>query len=286
MTNSTHVEILRQGLDIWNLWRKEHPEIKPQLNGVRLRSAMLRNYDLSNANLIGADLRDSNFRHTDLSGADLNAVKAHRCFFSNSRFTNTCFKQTVLYETVFANVDLSQATYLDTCIHKGPSVVDNRTLAKTKNLPIEFLRGCGLPDSVINTDIVESYWSCFISYSSKDQEFADMLYNDLQVNGVRCWFAPKDIRIGDKFRFIIDEAIHETEILLIVLSKNSIQSNWVEKEVETAFEKESAKMAPVLFPIRLDDAVLKTNQPWASDIRRIRHIGDFTNSTFGVDVTY
>ena len=161
-------------------------------------------------------------------------------------------------------------------VFKGPSVVDNRTLAKTKNLPIEFLRGCGLPDSVINTDIVESYWSCFISYSSKDQEFADMLYNDLQVNGVRCWFAPKDIRIGDKFRFIIDEAIHETEILLIVLSKNSIQSNWVEKEVETAFEKESAKMAPVLFPIRLDDAVLKTNQPWASDIRRIRHIGDFT----------
>ena len=38
------------------------------------------------------------------------------------------------------------------------------------------------------------YFSCFISYSTHDQEFADRLYADLQAKGVRCWFAPHDIQ--------------------------------------------------------------------------------------------
>ena len=51
------------------------------------------------------------------------------------------------------------------------------------------------------------YYSCFISYSSKDQAFAERLHADLQSKGVRCWFAPHDIRIGDRFRARIDESI-------------------------------------------------------------------------------
>ena len=53
------------------------------------------------------------------------------------------------------------------------------------------------------------------------------------------------------------------------------------KEVETAFGKETKfeteqkERRTVLFPIRLDDAVMKTEEAWAADIRRTRHIGDF-----------
>jgi len=61
-----------------------------------------------------------------------------------------------------------------------------------------------------------------------------------------------------------------------VLSAESIRSTWVEKEVETAFEREAREKRSVLFPIRLDDAVMETNQAWAADIRRTRHIGDFS----------
>ncbi len=52
--------------------------------------------------------------------------------------------------------------------------------------------------------------------------------------------------------------------------------SWVEKEVETAFEKETRKKT-VLFPVSLDDSVMETDESWAADIRRTRHIGDFTN---------
>jgi hypothetical protein len=62
---------------------------------------------------------------------------------------------------------------------------------------------------------------------------------------------------------------------MVLLSKSSVSSPWVEKEVETAFEKERREKRTVLFPIRLDDAVMDTDQAWAADIRRTRHIGDF-----------
>src|SRR5437764_14039203 len=62
---------------------------------------------------------------------------------------------------------------------------------------------------------------------------------------------------------------------MVLLSTNSVSSPWVEKEVETAFEKERDEKRTVLFPIRLDDAVMQTGEAWAADIRRTRHIGDF-----------
>ena len=57
---------------------------------------------------------------------------------------------------------------------------------------------------------------------------------------------------------------------------NSIKSRWVESEVETAFEEEAARGGTVLFPIRLDDAVLRARGDWAHQIRQTRHIGDFS----------
>jgi TIR domain len=121
------------------------------------------------------------------------------------------------------------------------------------------------------------FYSCFISYSTKDNPFIQRLYADLKAIGIMCWFAPKDLKIGAKFRVEIDDAIRVYDKLLIVLSKRSVQSEWVEKEVETAFEKERKEKRLVLFPIRLDQAVMKVAVGWAADIRRTRHIGDFRN---------
>ena len=120
------------------------------------------------------------------------------------------------------------------------------------------------------------FHSCFISYASKDDSFARQLHSDLTAGGVDCWFAPEDLKIGDDTRSALDEAILKKAKLLLILSQHSVNSAWVRKEVETAFERE--RLSPktlVLFPIRIDDAVMKTSEAWAADIRRMRHIGDF-----------
>ncbi|GHO98887.1 hypothetical protein KSF_089350 [Reticulibacter mediterranei] len=105
---------------------------------------------------------------------------------------------------------------------------------------------------------------------------ARRLHADLQDWGVRCWFASEDMKIGDKIRSRIDEAIHLQDKLLLLLSEHALVSTWVEDEVEAALEKEQRQQRDVLFPIRLDEQVMQTSQAWAAKLRRTRHIGDFT----------
>ena len=65
------------------------------------------------------------------------------------------------------------------------------------------------------------FYSCFISYSTKNQKFADRLDANLQENGVRCWFAPHNIQGGKKIHEQIDEAIRVYDRLLLILSDHA-----------------------------------------------------------------
>jgi len=281
MANSEHVGLLGRGAQRWNAWRREHPSTVPDLSGVDLRARMLRGYNLSGANFSGADLRDSHIRRADLSRAGLNGARLHRVFLSGTRIGAASFRRSVLYETLFANLDLSEALHLDSCVHKGPSIIDHRTLARSKALPLNFLRGCGLPDPVI-TELTMTgqgsvqYRSCFISYSGEDEDFARKLFADLQEHGIRCWFAPESVRIGDIVSNAIDDGIRESEKVLLVLSERALSSRWVETEVAATLEEEVRRESMLLFPIRIDDSVMTTTASWASNVRRLRHIGDFT----------
>jgi hypothetical protein len=208
-----------------------------------------------------AHLVTTNLSRANLDGADLS--------------------EAVAAWTTFDDVDLSHVQGLATVEHGGPSTVGIDTIFKSRGeIPHAFLRGCGVPDNFIEymaslTGKAWEYYSCFISYSSKDEEVARRIHDSLQGQGVRCWFAPEDMKIGDRIRSRIDEAIRLHDRLLLILSQNSVASDWVEKEVETAFEQERQRKRTVLFPIRIDDTVMETRQAWAADIRRTRHIGDF-----------
>ena len=169
---------------------------------------------------------------------------------------------------------------LETCNYFGPSTLDHRTLAKSGPLPLAFLRGCGLPDALI--DYLRSllnqpfqFYSCFISYASKDHAFAERLHADLQNKGVRCWFAPEDMKIGDRLRPRIDETIRVYNKLLLVLSKTSVASQWVGQKVETALVRECQQGTTILFPVRIDDTVMTVETGWPALMRHTRNIGDF-----------
>jgi uncharacterized protein YjbI with pentapeptide repeats len=239
-----------------------------ELRGVDLRSGHLNGADLSAAKLSDANLSRMDLTRTDLSRADL---------------SGTNLAEARLYETIFVDLNLSSVVGLETCHHHGPSIIDHRTLQKSGSLPTPFLRGVGLPERLIDYlptlfNQAIRYYSGFISYSTKDQEFADRIYADLQNKGIRCWFAPHDIPIGAKILDEIDAAIRLRDKLLLILSEHSIKSDWVEDEVTKAFEEERKRGQIVLFPIRLDDMVMHTNEAWAAKLRA-RNIGDFRSWT-------
>jgi len=171
---------------------------------------------------------------------------------------------------------------LEAVEHRDPSTIGIDTIYRSAgHIPEIFLRRAGVPEDFIiymrslMTHPVE-YYTCFIGYASQDQDFAERLHADLQSNGVLCWFAPEDLNTGENFWHSIDESIRLYDKLLIVLSEHSVNSEWVEREVMAALEKEQQQNKLVLFPITLDKLVKQTNLPWAVDIRRTRHSGDFS----------
>jgi uncharacterized protein YjbI with pentapeptide repeats len=249
------------------------------LTGANLHRIKAIDANFSFSKLIQADLTDADFTNAKLAGATLESATIFYTMFSNSDLTRANFKNTTLAEAIFIDTNLRSIKGLGDCAHLGPSTIDFRSLQKSGQLPLKFLRGLGLSQEIIeympsfNRRPVGRY-SCFISYSSSDQAFADRLYRGLQGSGVRCWFAPHDMPIGHKILDEIDSAIHMRDKVLLIISKHSIKSDWVEDEVTKAFEEERKRGHIVLFPIRLDDSVIETNEAWAAKLRA-RHIGDF-----------
>jgi uncharacterized protein YjbI with pentapeptide repeats len=241
-----------------------------------LSSANLRNANLTNAHLLGSSFERANLSRTCLRHTNLVNVDFSYCEISGANFSFAGFGGVKLVD-----VNLSTAVGLETTRHGAPSSIGIDTIYKSKgNIPEVFLRGAGVPEDFITymrslVGKAIDFYSCFISYSSKDDDFAQRLHADLQQKGVRCWFAPEDLKIGDKFRARFEDSIRVYDKVMVILSENSIRSPWVQDEVEAALEKERKKKKPVLFPIRLDDGVKKTRQAWAASLRRTRHIGDF-----------
>jgi uncharacterized protein YjbI with pentapeptide repeats len=292
MANPEHLDIMMKGVKTWNEWRDNHPKIAPDLifadlilnnlrdanlKDVNLRNANLEGASLNYANLTYADLRNANLINADLESANLICVD-----FNYTKLNCTKFNGAILGRTTFANTDLRGAIGLEAVNHHFPSEVGVSTIYLSNGqIPEVFLRGCGLSDtlieyipSLLNDPLL--FYSCFISYSSLNHACAERLYADLQNRGVRCWFAPEDLKIGDKIRDRIDETIRLRDKLLLILSEQSIASEWVEHEVESALEEERQRGRTILFPVRIDDAVMESKKAWTALIRRTRHIGDFT----------
>jgi uncharacterized protein YjbI with pentapeptide repeats len=258
------------------------------LRSAKMFGAVLNQANATNADLAGAILAKSNLRNArldgahiegaDLTGAELDGARLHgaRCGGTN-----------------FANLDLSHIEGLDTVVHSGPSSVDINTLFRSKGkIPDVFLRGCGVPESLIEylPALVGSmqpiqFYSCFISHSSKDRGFADRLHGRMLQERLRVWYSPTDMRGGRKSHEQIDEAIRVHDKLLLVLSKASMASNWVFHEVTRAVEREQRENRRVLFPISLSP--WKEIKAWSAfdadagkDIAKVvreYHIPDFTN---------
>ena len=91
----------------------------------------------------------------------------------------------------------------------------------------------------------------FISYASADAGIAEQACAALEAAGIPCWIAPRDVRPGDPYAAAIVEAINGCRLMVIVLSKNAIDSPHVLREVERA----SSKKRPLL-SIRVDSTAL------------------------------
>ena len=352
-----HLDVLKQGVRVWNQWRKENPGAEPDLAGAKLSKANLKGANLSETDLRWADLTAANLRAANLNRADLRRAILSRTNFnlgdlseanlsetylwganlskadlrkaifirsdlasvdlSESDIRRADFRWAYLIKAKFNGADLSGANLIEanlsrselkhsnlseafiawSCFgdnnlshtrglekvkHFGPSTIGIDTIYRSEGkIPEEFLRGAGVAEHFINyTGYLNAKAfagnSCFISYSGKDRKFIEKLNADLQKEGIRCWFAPEEMKMGDASRQRVNQQIRIREKLLIVLSEFSIESTWIEEEVEAALEEERHRNRTVLFPIGLDDSSLDGDKEWLVNLQKTHHIHDFS----------
>lgn len=232
MANAEHVEIVKKGDAAVAAWRRDNELVQLDLRDARLEAAYLVKAHLVGANLTGASLQGAHLSDADLAAAGY---------------------------TLFADLDLADVCGLESMHHTQPSTIGVDTLFKSRGkIPETFLRGCGVPEelivqlpAIIGSMEPIQFYSCFISYCSDDDAFARRLYARLAAENLRVWFTPEDMRGGKKTLAQIDEAIRVYDRLLLVLSRQSMASEWVRLEIKRAQRKEQETGTDVLFPIAL-----------------------------------
>ena len=235
-----------------------------------LGHASLKAADLAGANLNKANLMSATLEGTDLREANLSEANLAVTYIRDSLLDNAEFGESQFIFTAILNCDLSNAKGLENIVHKGPSSIGIDTIFRSKgNIPVSFLSGCGVPHNFIDNilplgkESVIDFYSCFISYSEKDEIFAKRLKHDLEANKIRCWIFPEDSEWGEDVYKNIDEAIKNYDKLIVICSENSLNSEPVIREVERALQKEKKLKVKhketnrVLFPITIDNYIFK-----------------------------
>jgi uncharacterized protein YjbI with pentapeptide repeats len=116
MANQEYLDILKQGVETWNQWRQEHPDILVDLSRADLRVADLRFANLCRVNLSRADLSDANLSDADLSSASLNGVHLcradlRRAKLNGASLSNADFSGAFLNEAHLNGADLRKADF-------------------------------------------------------------------------------------------------------------------------------------------------------------------------------
>ena len=97
-------------------------------------------------------------------------------------------------------------------------------------------------------------YNVMVSYSHKDQQYADMIVAILEKNNIKCWIDYRDATPGADYAGSIVRAIKHSDFVVVVLSSNSIDSPQVLNEINSAVNNEV-----IIIPFKIDEATLNDN---------------------------
>lgn len=109
MENQKHMDILKQGVEIWNQWRQEHPEIRPDLSSAGLSGADLTRANFARANLSSAYLMDTTLNGAILSGANLNYAILNDARLVQADLRGASLVEAKLNEAILIKTNLCEA---------------------------------------------------------------------------------------------------------------------------------------------------------------------------------
>jgi len=117
-------------------------------------------------------------------------------------------------------------------------------------------------------------YDAFISYSTRDKDHASKFFTELQNRQFKCWQDIHEIDVGELFPEKIEQGIKKSRYLLVWLSPHSIQSNWVQRELDLMYSRELDEQTPSIIPIKGGDYKI----PDYLNYLQNRQHADFTGS--------
>ena len=92
----------------------------------------------------------------------------------------------------------------------------------------------------------------FIAHASENKAFAERLAKDLLSRGYLVWFDKWEVKVGDSIVDKINEGIDTASFMIVVLSKHSVNKQWVKEEMNAGFIKGLNEKSVYLLPVLLE----------------------------------
>lgn len=251
-----------------------------------VQRSRLNKVNLDNTDFTGAHLQESDFtlasaRHARFCAANLSAAILRACAVDGADLTSA-----IMGNTVLDDIDLLATIGLESVQNVAPSALSIRTTRRfSRHVHASFLATAGLNDVEMQyariwerdltpqqlSDITYALFmqrdlkslqisGTLLSYSHADTEFVEALEAALHARRFRCW---RDVHhlVSGRMDTQIERAIQMTETVVLVLSKDSVKSDWVRWEAAKAREREKIVATKIMHPISLDDAWKTSDWP-------------------------
>ena len=105
----THAPILRRGVEVWNQWRSENPNVRPNLSRVSQSKKLLAEANLSQSDMESADFEQADLSRADLKGSNLEGARLHRAVLTEARLAGASLRYADLSQAKLTRAELSGA---------------------------------------------------------------------------------------------------------------------------------------------------------------------------------
>jgi hypothetical protein len=95
--------------------------------------------------------------------------------------------------------------------------------------------------------------SIFLSHAHADRSIVQQIYHELRKADVPCWLDEAEIPPGGSIIGMVEEAIDDMDYLAVVLSRTSVNSNWVKAELRMAMTEELKEARVRVIGLIIDD---------------------------------
>lgn len=145
MANEEHLAILRQGVEVWNEWRENNPEVKPNLSSINLSKA-----DLSKADFSFTDISESDFFDSDFTEANFNEANLCNTNLESANLSYADLNLAQLKKANLCKANLSRANFIEANLHQAQLIKAKLIKANFSraNLSLSYLLMADLSEAI------------------------------------------------------------------------------------------------------------------------------------------